>query len=109
MTEFSEKGFESMTAEEIAATQESEVAITVGDPVPASEQNNATVEIQGQPIGRQLSRQLTQSVANPGATAAGARARAEARVANLPGAGVVGAGQVGDCLLYTSPSPRDRG
>ena len=39
MTEFSEKGFESMTAEEIAATQESEVAITVGDPVPASEQN----------------------------------------------------------------------
>ena len=42
-TEFSQKGFESMTAEEIAATQESEVAITVGDPVPASEQNNATV------------------------------------------------------------------
>ena len=72
-TEFSQKGFESMTAEEIAATQESEVAITVGDPVPASEQNNATVEIQGQPIGRQLSRQLTQSVANPGATAAGAQ------------------------------------
>ena len=91
MTEFSEKGFESMTADEIAAAQESEVAITVGDPVPASEQNNAAVEIQGQPIGRQLSRQLTQSVANPGAAAAGARARAEARVANLPGAGVIGA------------------
>ena len=96
-TEFSQKGFESMTAEEIAATQESEVAITVGDPVPASEQNNATVEIQGQPIGRQLSRQLTQSVANPGAAAAGARARAEARVANLPGAGVVGAAAC--CIL----------
>ena len=91
------KGVESMSADEIAATQASEVAITVGDPVPAGEQN-ATVEIQGQPIGRSLSRQLTtsisglqRSVSNPGAAAGNARARAEARVGSLPGAGVVGA------------------
>ena len=91
------KSVESMSADEIAATQASEVAITVGDPVPAGEQN-ATVEIQGQPIGRSLSRQLTtsisglqRSVSNPGAAAGNARARTEARVANLPGAGVIGA------------------
>ena len=91
------KSVESMSADEIAATQASEVAITVGDPVPAGEQN-ATVEIQGQPIGRSLSRQLTtsisglqRSVSNPGAAAGNARARAEARVGSLPGAGVVGA------------------
>ena len=47
------KSVDSMSADEIAATQASEVAITVGDPVPAGEQN-ATVEIQGQPIGRSL-------------------------------------------------------
>ena len=97
------KSVESMSADEIAATQASEVAITVGDPVPAGEQN-ATVEIQGQPIGRSLSRQLTtsisglqRSVSNPGAAAGNARARTEARVANLPGAGVVGAAAC--CIL----------
>ena len=60
------KGVESMSADEIAATQASEVAITVGDPVPAGEQN-ATVEIQGQPIGR-----------SPYASDAGARRRPRA-------------------------------